>query len=369
MIRNYHPNKVPTTLANINRIRTLNSIEKTWSYLDRYRSPRYGELKLSSEFVDHVTLIPQKCVQIADTIVQAKSYFKSANTAPLEISPLLFFYGMESLAKCLILSGDNEYTLDYTNPANRHHRHHGLSNVGTAQIHDGSSLFEESCAVRTTARQIGVYNMLRSCYSNTPLPHGYQIDIKSLLSLIPETKPDYYNFFNDAPLYWHCDSHFGSRRLGGSDQSIVFRDYDYAFHREENESYRDTILRRFPEVQTEYERLQDGDDSFRTLQDGNNIDDYIYISQLMTNEQYALLKKDGFVFSDIDTHYLLMFILSNLVRYNQPKWSNLISRRENSQIFMIENFINVASQKFPLLILRELDNYMYDFIGPVGTLG
>jgi hypothetical protein len=77
------------------------------------------------------------------------------------------------------------------------------------------------------------------------------------------------------------------------------------------------------------------------------------------------MKLNNIGLCDLDVHFLLMFILSNIVRYRQDKWSNLIHRRENDEMFLIESFLEISAVKFPWLILRELENKDYEFVDDV----
>ena len=50
-------------------------------------------------------IIEKKSSQVAYSISQAYEYFKAADTVTINTSPLLYFYGMLSLAKALIVFG------------------------------------------------------------------------------------------------------------------------------------------------------------------------------------------------------------------------------------------------------------------------
>lgn len=373
MIRNYKVNKNPVRLANVNRIRTTDVDKKVWDYLKRYQSEVFVKKKLKREVVNNTGLITKKSQQIAATLVQSEKYFVLAKSSSLEISPLLLYYGMVGLAKCLILSGDNEYTLDYSNAANKHHRHHGLhfgaDTPAEKIIRDGNSLLKEFCTVSSSSSRLGLYNLFRQCYSDTNVAHNTKVDVLTLLSYVPELHTDYYSQLNKKPRTWGCHSHFGISSLDGTDQLIELKDYYYHFQKRGNEGYEATIKRCFPTTETQYSHEGTFEDTFRLNNPASSIDDYIYVSDLITLEQYAFMKEQGYSFSDFDVHFLLMYILSNLVRYKQDKWADLISRKKNNDIFLIDSFMNVALTKFPWLILRELDNYNYTFIGQVATLG
>lgn|GEM_PF-6718615 len=375
MIRDYKVDRNPV-ISGLDSLRTLNQTQKIWEYLKRYQSKQFVTKKLKSEISQHKDLISLKSQQIASLMTQSEKYYEAASKAPLEIKPLILYYGMVGLSKCLILSGDNPYTLSALSPDNKNHSTHGLS-FGThiqgndIPIRDGCKIEDEFCYVISSQKAVGLYNLLRKCYSNTPIPNGYRFTVKEILSFIPEIYKEYQSYFKKRPNSWKCAA--GIAKFGASQdniQLIEFESWYYISQRlRRNEKYLKCIIRCFPELQTEYNPQPNSEDRFRLKDSASNIDDFIYVSKLLTLEQFALMKYDNYRFSDIDAHFILMYILSNLVRYRQDKWSRLIRRLDNDQIFLIESFIEISQIKYPYLILRELDNTDYNFIGQVATLG
>lgn len=373
MIRAFKPNKNPP-ISGLDRIRAQNQNQKVWEYLKRYQSSSFVQKKLRKEIATNRGLINLKAAQIASLMVQSEKYYEAAASAPLEIKPLILYYGMVGLSKCLILSGDNIYTLSALAPDNRNHSTHGLKfgaqDTNDITIRDGKRISNEFCYVATSPTIIGLYNLLRSCYSNTPIPNNTRFTVQDLLSLIPEIYKEYLAYFRQKPRSWGASANFGANNPNDTIQVIKFVDwYSHSQRINRRERYANCILRCFPELNTLYTREPNTDDRFKLNNNAVNIDDYIYVSQLMTLETFALKRLSGFSFSDIDVHFILMYILSNLVRYRQDKWSRLIRRLDNDEMFLVESFIEVSSIKFPYLILRELDNIDYVFTGQVATLG
>ncbi len=373
MIRNFKPNKNPL-MSGLDKIRAHDPNQKIWEYLKRYQSSQFVKRKLKGEITRNRNALNLKSMQIASLMVQSEKYYESARNAPLEIKPLILYYGMVGLSKCLILSGDNPYTLSALAPDNRDHSTHGLK-FGTRDqnditIRDGKRISNEFCYVATSTNVVGLYNLLRQCYSNTLIPNNTRFLVQDLLSLIPELYKEYNAYFKRKPSSWGVNAHFGVNNINDTIQLIVFEDWYYHTQRiNRRERYPNCILRNFPELNTLYTSEPNSDDHFRLNNNAISIDDYIYVSQLMTLESFALKRLSGFSISDIDVHFILMYILSNLVRYRQDKWSRLIRRLDNDEMFLIESFIEISSVKYPYLILRELDNVDYAFIGQVATWG
>lgn len=373
MIRNYKLNK-NTRISGLDRIRTTNQNRKVWEYLRRYQSIKYIKKKLKKEIFNNSNLINTKSEQIASLMVQCENYYKTAELSSIDIKPLLLYYGMVGLSKCLILSGDNSYTLSALAGVNKNHSTHGLTvapkNTTDQAIRDSKHIVDEFCYTATSRNRKGLYNLLRLCYSDTPIANVTRFCIQDLLSYIPELSKEYFSYFHKKPNSWHCDSHFGISNLSDTVQLIEFRDWDYVIQKSRsNEKYGHSIRRCFPELVNLYTLQPNSEDKYKSNHNATSIDDSIYVSQLLTLETYALRKYSGYSVSDFDIHFITMFILSNLVRYRQDKWSRLIRRLDNDEMFIVESFVELSQVKYPFLILRELENRDYVFTGEVATFG
>jgi hypothetical protein len=126
MIRNYKPNKNPE-IAGFDRSRVVDTNQKVWEYIRRYRSVDFVKEILKKEIKINQNLITIKSNQISSVITQCEQYYHLASTASSEIKPLLLYYGMVGLSKCLILSGDNNITLSSLDANSHTHSTHGLS--------------------------------------------------------------------------------------------------------------------------------------------------------------------------------------------------------------------------------------------------
>lgn len=375
MIRNYKLNKKPN-VSGLDRIRTIDQNNKVWEYLKRYQSTNYVKKKLNKEIVNNRNLIKVKSEQISSLMIQCENFYQASTISSPEIKPLILYYGMVGLSKCLILSGDNTFTLSALAPSNRNHSTHGLTvspnpgNMVDMMIRDSRHISNEFCYIVTSASRVGLYNLLRQCYSNTIIPNNTRFCVKDLLSYIPEQYKEFLSYFRSKPNTWHCDAHFGVRNINDTIQLIEFRDWDYLIQRaRSSERYKNTLTRCFPELLTLYALQPGSDDKYMLNSNATSIDDSIYVSQLQTLETYAFKKYLGYAMSDFDIHFILMYILSNLVRYRQDKWARLIRRVDNDEMFLVESFIEVSQLKFPFLILRELENVDYVFTGQVAIYG
>jgi len=344
-----------------------------WNYLGRYKSVKYVKSVLAPQLVQNSSLLNKKAEQIAFTIRQAENFFSSAKDGDISIKPLLIYYGILGLAKCLIISGDNPYTLDATPLDYAEHGMHGLSwkvNVADrsqVSARKSSVLTKEFCVTKTK----GIYPLFRKCYANVLPRNNTKIDIKTLLSLIGENWHAYHSYFSEAPRVYGCDDPKNGDALTiGDSKQIVggFSDYYHLFHKRGNESTQQCLERLFPELNTLYDHVGS---NYRSKQEVAAMDSHIVFSRSQTLQGFALVQPfSNFKMTDLDIYFLLFFILSNLCRYRQDKWHKISQRLSvPDEFFLIENLFEIVQYKFPLLILQELEGKDYRFIGDVATFG
>ncbi len=293
--RNFIFNKNPD-IASLYTIRSSNVLGTIWRYLGRYKSVRYAKSVLAPQLIQNPSLLNKNSEQIAFTIRQAEDFFLSAREGDISIKPLLIYYGILGLTKCLILSGDNPYTLEATPLDYFEHGAHGLS--WKANIADPSqiaarksnALTKEFCITKTR----GIYPLFRKCYADVLPPNDTKIDIKTLLSLIGENWQAYHSYFSKPPRVYGCDDpKNGDALIIGDRKQILggFSDYYYLFHKHGNESTQQCLERLFPELNTLYDHL--GDNLYRSKQDVIAMDSHIAFSRSQTLQGFAF-KEDGF---------------------------------------------------------------------------
>lgn len=370
MIREFKFNKNPD-ISGYYTIRATNKLNVIWEYLGRFKSVDYTKKVLTSQIKNHVNLIPEKAEQIAYTIRQAEQYFITARTADISIKSLLIYYGIVGLAKVLIISGDNEYQIK-TTPIDKDHGSHGLSwqvdsnSPDDTSTRDSLSVMEEFCYTK----EKGVYPLFRSCFCNTPIPKNQKVMLKQLVSLVGENWKRYKDFFSESPNVYGCYATDGGvEQLDDSKRIIIFKDYYHLFQKNDEETVEETLLRLFPEL-SQY-TYTENNRSYKSNNEITSLDGDIVVSSAETHENFALIQPfPNFKLTELDVYFMIFFILSSLCRYRQDKWHKLTQRLDgNDEFFMIENLFDIVQYKFPLLILRELEQKDYKFIGEVATYG
>ncbi|MBM3283661.1 hypothetical protein FJY90_05465 [Candidatus Gottesmanbacteria bacterium] len=374
LIRKFQFNKNPT-ISGYYTIRASNRLSAIWEYLGRYKSISYSKKIIGNQVINNKNLVTIKSEQLSYTISQSEEYFASARKSNISIKPLLIYYGIVGLSKSLIISGDNKFLLNTTKLDTVEHGSHGLSckakmdQKSDIKTRDSLCLVKEFCRIKSK----GLYPLFRSCYCIKPIPNDTRITILDIISLIGENWKKYYDFFQKPPNVYKCwEPKNGDVDKIGDNKQIIggFDDYFHLFHRKNTkEKFADALIRLFPELKTGY--LKSNNFGYKSINNISSLDSSIVFSDTPTLDSFALVQPfSNFKLTDFDIYFILFFILSNLCRYRQDKWYKLTHKSDKKdEFFLIENLFDIVQYKFPLLILRELEQKDYRFIGEVATLG
>jgi len=363
MIRNFKFNKNPS-ISGLYTVQTSNIYKSIWAYLGRFKSKIYVKDTLNNQIIKNKNLIEKKSEDISYLIKQSEEFFNSSLTASISIKPLIIYYGILGLAKALIISGDNNFTLEKFIDKN-----HGLSvkpiddNEKEKKARFSNSLIEEFCYIKRD----GIYPLFRSCYCENKISHNTKISFKMLLSLIGENWQKYFDFFKECPNVLECwkPVNGGVKTLNDSKQLFnidkLINNYYLSFFKKNKETQEEALFRIFPNLNNNYQKY--GESSYITKNDVFSLDYVIYVTETEDQKFFAFIQPfSEFNLTDFDVYFLIFFILSNLCRYYQDKWFKIINYIDHYEFFLIENIFEIAQYKFPLLILRELENKDFVFI-------
>jgi hypothetical protein len=363
-------------------IRTDNPRRKIWEYLRRFQNTDYTTRRLQTDVPNlKPDSLAMKAEHIALAISQAEAYYQSAEVSMLRIRPLLLYYGMLNLSKALILSGDNQYTLE-SSPINEEHASHALSiaplktNSSDRPARNADTILDEFCY----SKNRGLFALLHRCYSDQAIPRDTKFTVKQLLSVLPEDWQKYRDYFHEPPnleLVWaDYDRHVIRDIPAMKTEATAIGPFDYyqvldfagplsgRIHEvSADENIADFAKRLFPELGTnKYINYAPGGGRFFSSTPPTTIDDCIVVSHDLFGQPYGIMSPFAFRINDIDIHFLLMFILGNLVRYVPNKWSKIATFTATDELFLLEGFIETSAVKYPNLILNELEGRRFSFV-------
>jgi hypothetical protein len=334
-------------------------------------------------------------------IQQGRLFYESAARAPLEIRPLLIFYGMVGFAKALVVARQCKGLA--TLPAR-----HGLEDTSDqhANLEDlrvnieGDGTFQRFNDTVADLERINFYSSLVLHSLATPTCKSVQLQqkkftLKSILERIPGLANLYQKTFNERhktilcyPTYWADDLSYGELQINTPEMfndlqtlEIITRIYREIFPFLNNwcfaEGSRDfkgsTLI--FSSVDkggihefSEQLFIKPGSGFVRPIR---NAPDYrhINVKEIMVplsggisnNTPYAIAPFEGLYISELSLYYLGMYLLSSLVRYHPQIWMHSISRlatnelpADDKALALIEQFMDLSLSVFPTLIVNAI---------------
>ncbi|KAB2328177.1 hypothetical protein F7731_25970 [Cytobacillus depressus] len=260
-------------------------------------------------------------------------YYKQAEIAPLMIQPILLFYGLVHLIKACILTIDPNY------PETTSVLAHGVSTRKRKkqQYH----FFQDEVKFQKS----GLFPYMGERMFHMKHLEGEKTTMKELLSQIPE--------LNQLFVQTEGKSTF---------LPIKQQENGYSLSKEILDCYHMTEPRFIEywigETSLSIE-LQEQDDQYIhfsiTKQDHTNL---LPIKFNLENNQLCFPRRKDILntFPELLIHYLLLYNLSMIARYETEWWSELIKMMPNQDYPFIQSFLNITSTKGPFLTYQFLTN-------------
>ncbi len=292
--------------------------------------------------------LDRKANQISLSIGQAFEYFKAAEAVTISTKPLLYFYGMLSLAKALIVANNKELFLESLN-------YHGLTQIpkdeNTQKYREEpkSWVLEKEYAVVLP----GVFNEFAKVVTGFEFPINSTILLKDAFAICPEISKVYEMYYNEP-----------SRTLNMYDfEEKSSKPYVFEISFEvENEK---EIFDRIPEFKTEFTMLPALKHGLARTFKSKELEhppEYLGIyyppvggNYAVKGLRYSLNSTDYCRYVDpIVVDYLTLYILSMCVRYKQELWGESTQGQHSGAVPLIELYISTAKRRFVNEILNQL---------------
>lgn len=300
-------------------------------------------------------LVEKKSKQIAYSITQAQEYYRAADSVSVATSPLLYFYGMLSLAKALIVANDPELLLDGI-------KYHGLtSRPNSDELASYSSdetkwtLEDEFVIVKP-----GVFSLLAQITQGITVSEQNVYYLRQLFSVNPELSDTFIRSYGEYPqiqyLYDYGESiepyklTICPRTTNKESFEALFPEFAHDFTCEEGIRHNQALvyhskptITEFPSYFGIYSPLPGGHYLVRGLkyQDGSE-----------TSFRFTYPELCDYVF---------MFVLSNCVRYKQEFWGTIIRGETSGSIGIMNQAISIARLRFPNFILGHFYNEGFEY--------
>jgi hypothetical protein len=313
--------------------RTEEPVKEIWSRLSYFESKHNSKQYLDGKFQTANDELTDTANSLAFTMSTAHEYYEAAQRVTILTRPLLIFYGMTALAKVLFMA-----THGKKSPSNNH---------GLGKADNWNSVFEE---LTVEIRRDGTFPQFHGCFNKESLA-GTKFSIKELSSLVPEMKVEFEEVLKEK-----------SRTL-----KIEHSDYGINIVDTEIEDYKNLVtqLFRITGFQDKYAHPQVIGKKISLWSKNHEIDNFI--TRTISGEEYLSLpiEQNGrlLVIPEMSFHYLIMYLLGMLSRYQPEEWGKTIKGEESGEIYFIRKFLDITARKFPNLILNELHNRDFVFIG------
>ena len=325
----------------------MNFTTNTWDSLSMFYSASTTQNYLHSYYMrESVTDGKMKSFENAPVFIHylksAEIYYKEAQFVSLQIQPVLLFYGYIQLIKACLLSLDPYY------PSSSILLAHGVT-TRKRKKQQYEFLKDEIKVQRN-----GLFSYMSSKMFHVKQLEGEKILMRDLFFCLPELAEQFQYFFhsNRCLLQKHSNTHY----------STTSKCLDiYHMSAERLTSYLNSYFRTSIACQEEREQLTF---QFSDPLTTNYHQPFHYDSEL---KQFSIINKQEtlpFKLNEMLIHYLLLYNLSMIARYETEWWMDLTSTTPNEDYPFIKKFINVTLIKGPLLIkewlLGERDFlYMY----------
>jgi hypothetical protein len=294
-------------------------------------------------------LLDQKAAQLSYCVLQADEYFRAAESVSVNTSPLLYFYGMLSLAKATVVANDPQKLLDDV-------KYHGLHHDKLRR----AATVEDQLAIVNG----GVFDELMDVVLGYRVPKGSAFRFRDVLAISPELSKMYERHFAVPPRWIYLYSHeLSSKDPYKLKVCVIAKDEE-------------EVLSVLPEFSHDFDRhpgLMHGQAICFSSKTGvEEAPCYFRIYSPVVGGRYLVGSLSYSFNGSIEkcyvspplSDYILMYILSDCVRYQQELWGNVVQGRQTGILGLIELAIAIARRRFPNMVLNELYGEPFEYGTP-----
>jgi hypothetical protein len=272
------------------------------------------------------------CYPFMYYLEQGETYYAQAAQSPFSIRPVLLYYGLIHLIKACLLTVDPNY------PGTTSVLAHGVS--ARKRKKRNYQFFDDEVKIQKN----GLCTYFSEQMLNLKYLEGEKFKMEDLLEQIPE--------LDELYLFSKGESNFISlEKLPGNIWAIPDNAADRNFI---------NLLRLKQVLENKHPEkiiwIGNGRNEEELLIDGNQTDFFPPFRFHIIKETYGLdaSLKDGCHLPDLLIHYLLLFNLSMIARYETEWWIDLIKTAADLDYPFIHAFLKITAEKSPLMILEYL---------------
>jgi len=210
----------------------------------------------------------------------------------------------------------------------------------------------------------GVFKHLNKVISPNNLIENKTIfNIKDCLSCIPELKEFYIKYFKQCNNT--IDVYMDLEEKNSKVQFALSRENEAEYF-----CYKNPLI-----LQNFEQSIIHTYNTFFISKNNMNLQDidFMYYYRGTVGGRYFILKTpvknynncdDNILVNQMLLDYIMLFILSNLVRYHQDLWNKSINGKESGFIALINMYISIVIRRFPNMILNHIFRETFDYGTP-----
>lgn len=309
----------------------MNIEYKGWKSYSSFFSAEYCQRYLKNSYQKHRIDHPeQKSYENGYAFLyyleHGKIYYEQAEKSPLILKPILLFYGLVHLIKACILTTDPSY------PETTAVLAHGVS---TRKRKKQNYLFFQD---EVKLQKNGLFPFMSEKLFHMKQLEGEKVIMEELLQLIPELDDLFYLLLGKRTFV----------QLADDDGRLTIPEGILDSYHMTEGRLKEFLLSKFEHpIEFASEGL-----SFSM----SSTKGYSPLKVNLENQCYVLpLNKSSlYHFPELIVHYLLLYNLSMIARYETEWWSELTKMMPNQDYPFIHSFLEVTLQKGPFLIYQYL---------------
>ncbi|MCL6574102.1 MAG: YaaC family protein [Bacillus sp. (in: Bacteria)] len=304
-----------------------------WKSFNCFFSAEYCQQYLKNNYQKWMIDNPEKksyenCYAFLYYLEHGQIYYQQAEKSPLVLKPILLFYGLVHLIKACILTKNPAY------PETTAVLAHGVS---TRKRKKQNYLF---CHDEVKIQKNGLFPFMSEKLFHMKQLEGEKVTMEELLQHIPE--------LDDLFYLLEGKRNFVKLPIEGEQFVVPVALLDH-YHMTESR-FKEFLISKFEKgIDFSSERLSftmnvnplSGSSPLRC-----NIEDQSY--------SLPLIKNNLFNFPELLIHYLLLYNLSMIARYETEWWSELTKMMPNRDYPFILSFLDITLKKGPYLIYQYL---------------
>ncbi|KKK36169.1 hypothetical protein WQ57_20905 [Mesobacillus campisalis] len=311
---------------------------KDWSSFSYFFSADYSRMYLKKSYLRlQIENADQKsfenCYPFIYYLEHGKIYYEQAASSPIHIKPILLFYGLIHLVKACILTVEPDY------PETTSVLAHGLSTRKRKK--QQYSFFDDEVKFQ----KHGLFPLMAETLFHMKQIEGEKARMGEILQQIPELSP-LFQQLKGRPTFLNVNQE-------GENFSLSKKILD-AYHMTEN---------RFMDYFVSKSKIPiaftDGLGEKLVFQpDLSGIADPVPLRFNLSDGHHSFpLNKDvWFLLPELLLHYLLLYNLGMIARYEIDWWSELIKMMPSEDFPFIQSFLDITLHKGPYLIYQYLSS-------------